>query len=331
MLELLTLFAKLKQPDGASSTDGIYAGASIPGTKHHLAKDSRGRPVVLLTSLETDTRPASLQLLNIQVEHGIRCRIAQVSGDIVDSEFTVAQCRADDLLLQRCFLDLFEAIIAALPDSPTQRDVSQAFNRMSSLFLAIERPPRRTVQGLWGELLLIVRASNPLLMAESWHNEASEQYDFASATQRIEVKTSADRSRRHYFSHEQVYPTQGLQCIVASMFLESSTAGKSLGELWDEVRNHLSGNPELRVHIDEVCLSSLGNSWQQARTLAFDEHLATKSLSLYDVCNIPRLPANYPDGVSEIRFKSDLSFATEIRHADREVTPLLESLLHIGR
>lgn len=329
MPELATLFSALAMPPGASSTDGFYSGSSIPGTTHHLAKDSRGRPVVLLTAAGTETRPASLQLQNLQVEHGVRCRIAQGSGNTVESLFTVAQCRADDSLLQRCFLDLFDAILATLPESPSQRDVSQAIDRMSTLFLAVERPPRRAAQGLWGELLLIIRAENPQLMAVSWHNEPSERYDFASGTQRVEVKTSADRSRRHHFSLEQVHPTQGLQCVVASMFLESSSAGISLGELWDQVRDILSGQAELRVHIDEVCFSSLGSSWQQARALAFDEQLALNSLGFYDVRDIPRLPEHMPDGVSEVRFRADLSLGTELQNTGRDISPLVELLLSI--
>jgi hypothetical protein len=324
MTELVTLFAELAVPLGASSADGLYSGSSVPGTQHHLAKNSRGRPVVLLSAEEFDTRPASLQLQNLQVEHGIRCRIAKGSGIPVDSHFTVAQCRTDDALLQRCFLDLFDAILAELPDSPSQREVAQAIDRMAALFLAVERPPRRAAQGLWGELLLIVRATDPQLMAESWHNEASERYDFASMTQRLEVKTSADRTRRHHFSLEQVHPSQGLQCVIASMFLESSPAGVSLGDLWDQVRDALSGQPDLRVHIDEICLSALGSSWQQARALAFDEQLAIRSLAFYDARDIPRLPLELPDGVTEVRFRSDLSQGAPIHESSRDATPLIE-------
>lgn len=329
MRELAALFGEILIPSGASTADTVYSGTSIPGTPHHLAKDGRGRPIVLLAAKETETRPASLRLQNVQVEYGIRCKIAQASGSIVQDHFTVAQCRTDDVLLQRCFLDLFDAILADLPPQPTQHAFSQLFQRMASLFLAIERPPRRRAQGLWGELLLVARVTNSVLMAEAWHNEASERFDFASGPQRLEVKTSADRARRHYFSHEQVHPAQEVQCVVASMFLEQSTAGRSLGGLWDEVRNILSGQPDLRVRIDEVCLSALGNTWQQARCLAFDEQLAITSLALYDVRDVPRLPKEVPNGVSEIRFKSDLSLATEIRHTDRETAPLVECVLSI--
>ncbi len=327
MPNLSTLFMEVAIPSGQSSASGLYLGTSIPDTPHHLARDSRGKPVVLLAADESDIRPASLQLQNFQIEHGIRCRIAQASGNTVENKFTVAQCRADDVLLQRCFLDLFDVVLAELPLQPTQRDVSQTLQRMASLFLTLERPPRRAAQGLWGELLLIVRATNPIRMAESWHNEASERFDFASGSQRLEVKTSAERSRCHHFSYEQAYPVQGVQCVVASMFLEQSTGGRSLGDLWDEVRNILSAQLDLRVRIDEVCLSSLGNTWQQACSLAFDEQLAVASLAFFDVRDIPRLQQEVPNGISEIRFRSDLSLATRIQNTDRDTAPLAVCLL----
>lgn len=326
MPELAALFESLAAPIATSSTVGSFSGTQIADSQHHLAKDGRGRPVVLLTALETDTRPASLQLENLQVDHGLQCRIGQASGDIIESRFSVAQCRTDDAVLQRCFLDLFDAILSAIPAEPSQRDIAETLQRMASLFLAIERPPRRAAQGLWGELLLIARSSDPAVIADAWHNEASERYDFASGLQRLEVKTSADRTRNHHFSFEQAHPAPSVQCVIVSMFVEQATGGRSLGDMWDEVRDLVSGAPELRVRIDEVCLAALGNTWQQARAVSFDEQLAVASLGYFDVRDIPRLPSDVPTGVTQIRFRSDVSLGTSVHDAERETVPLLELL-----
>jgi hypothetical protein len=115
--------------------------------------------------------------------------------------------------------------------------------------------------------------------------------------------------------------------VIASIFIESSTAGVSLGELWDQVRDIVSDQSALRAHVDKVCLSSLGSSWQQARGLAFDEHLAMNSLAFYDAQDVPHLPQEIPEGVSEVRFRSDLSLATHIRDSGRNTSPLVE--LHL--
>jgi len=140
MPELVELFEEVITSSDVTSTDGLYSGTTIPGTTHHLAKNNRGRPVVLLAANETEVRPASLQLQNLQVEHGVRCRIAQNSDNSVESHFTVVQCKSDDELLQRCFLDLMDAILEVLPDSPSQRNISQAIDRMAALFLASAHP-----------------------------------------------------------------------------------------------------------------------------------------------------------------------------------------------
>lgn len=307
MPQLATLFAELTNTNPNSRADNFYVGSSIPGKQHHIAKDGRGRPVILLSAVESTTRPASLKLKNLQVEHGVSCKIAQVSGTNIESSFTVAQCRTDDSLLQRSFVDLFDLILCDLADSPTQRDVSIAIDRISSLFVAIERPQQKAAQGIWGELFIISRSANPIQMIESWHSEFCERFDFALDNYRLEVKTSSSRSRVHHFSHEQTQPAEGVECLVASIFVEHSTGGKALGTLWDQVRDFASTKTDLRSKIDEVCFSALGNSWPQSRSLAFDEHLAKMSLEYFDIKNIPKLKESPPNNVSNIRFCSDLN------------------------
>jgi hypothetical protein len=197
---------------------------------------------------------------------------------------------------------------------------------MVVLFLALENPATRTVQGLWAELFLIANAREPAVAAGSWHNEAAERYDFALALWRLEVKSSGDRRRNHHFSFEQVYPAAGLNVIIASLFVERSTSGTSLGEIWDTVRTDVSANPDLRLKVDEICLRSLGNSWSDARAMIFDPQLAKQSLAFYDVQDIPRVGSQLPTGITEVRFRSDLSLGRTISQANRPVGSLLHAI-----
>ena len=327
MSELATIFHGLPLPAGGPGAGTAFAGAPIPGAPHHVGKDQRGRPAILITVDESGTRPPSILLQNLRVEHRVRCRISQSDGGLLDQRFSLVQCQSDDALLQGYFLELVQAILETLPPTPNSHVISEAIDRMATLFHALERPSTRTTQGLWGELYLIVRSSDPVLMAESWHNEACERFDFAAELQRVEVKTSADRTRNHHFSFAQTYPPECVQAIIASMFLDQSVGGRTLGELWDDARSSVTAIPELRLKIDQICLNSLGNAWQEARAIAFDEQLTSDSLRFYDVRDIPRVPADVPAGVTEIRYRSDLGLGRTAQEAGRHTSPLLDSLI----
>ena len=78
------------------------------------------------------------------------------------------------------------------------------------------------------------------------------------------MKSSSDRTRSHHFTLYQVHPPIGVQGLVASLFAESSPTGLTLGELWDRTRDLVSADPDLRLKIDEQCIHSLGEHWEEA-------------------------------------------------------------------
>lgn len=327
MSELAPIFHDLPLPAAGPHPGAAFNGAPIPNLPHHIGKDQCGRPAVLITAESSGSRLAPILLQNLRVEHGVRCRISQPDGALMDQHFSLIQCQSDDSLLQDCFLELIQALVETLPATPSAEAVSEAIDRMAALFHALEHPPTRTTQGLWGELYLIKRSSDPALMIDTWHNEASERFDFAADLQRLEVKTSGNRIRNHHFSFPQVWPPDGVQAIIASIFVEQSASGRKLGELWDHARSSVSHIPELRLKIDEICLSALGNTWQDARSVAFDHQLAAHSLAFYDVSDIPRVPAPAPLGVTDIRFRSDLALGRTIQEAARATAPLVDLII----
>jgi len=222
------------------------------------------------------------------------------------------------------------SVIELLPGDPSSNDVSNAIERIVTLFRAIESPPARSSQGLWGELFLIANARDPVAMVEAWHAQTSEHYDFAASCQRIDVKTSSDRTRIHYVSYAQVYPPRGTQAVIVSMFVERLAGGLKLGELWETAKLSVGDNADLRLKIDEICFASLGNSWEGARSLAFDERLCAASVVLFDVRDIPRVAEQVPIGVSDIRFRTSLESAVPLHLSNRPVCPLAALLTNIA-
>ena len=309
MYDLIVRFDALAVP----STDGdlsVFSGAEFGADGHaHIAKDGLARPAVLLDFQPEDTsgRPAPIALENLRVEYCVSCRISHASNKELEARFILVHCLSGERALHEYFLRTMEVLLRSLPPGTSALHVSRALESIVELFSAIRKPPSRPVRGLWGELFLIAASSDPLTLLDAWHSEPAGHFDFCSGDQRLEVKSSAERSRRHHFSFEQAYPPMGTAAFVASVFVERVGVGVSLGELWDRARDLAGDDADLRMKVERICMGTLGSSWQEAREECYDQQLAKESLAFFDVEAMPRIPESLPAGVSEVRFRSDLS------------------------
>ena len=163
------------------------------------------------------------------------------------------------------------------------------------------------MQGLWAELFLISQARQSDILVDAWHTVPEDRYDFAMDDQRIEVKSFSGNVRLHHFSLEQLHPPTCVKALVTSISVENSQAGASIGDLREKIQTRLSSNFDSLLHIDKVIALTLGDAWQQASNARFDEMLAEESLVFYETSKIPSVNPNLPTGVSEVRFRSDLT------------------------
>lgn len=127
---------------------------------------------------------------------------------------------------------------------------------------------------MWAELFLVARAPDPVAMAETWHGEDTERYDFACGQQRLEVKASAGRVRQHHFSLEQLKPPAKTRLLIASLFVEASGGGATVADLVDRIRQPLYDVPSLLLRIDSRVAAVIGDSWRDLEQQAFDFDLA---------------------------------------------------------
>ncbi len=289
---------------------GYFSAHAIPGFENHrLGKDTNGAPSLLISVREvsTRTRPSPIVLENLTVQHDVDCRIKRGDGPLEEGSFTVLRCTSQDAALHVHFLRIASPLVMLVGINPTRIEVSRIIDSLVELFRAINEAPRKSVQGLWAEIFLISGAPAADLLVDAWHVVPQDRYDFNAGSQRIEVKSATGRVRDHYFSLEQLYPPAGSHLLVASVFVERTGAGISLGDLVSKVRDRMGGNAELVAHFDRIVYQTLGNGWERALDERFDLELAQESLGFFDVAQIPRLPLELPLGVSEVRFRSDLS------------------------
>jgi hypothetical protein len=305
--DLSELFASLVLPLERPAANSFSAVTIPEAGGHRLAKDSGGSPCLLLRQPAAAAPTAPIRLQNLFVSYGVPCVIGHPGGQQEEGVFTIVRCSNADPSLFPHFLRILSPIIAMLGAAPTPAAVRRAITGLVELFQALTAPARKSVQGLWAELLLIRRAADPLSLARAWHGSPAERSDFLQGRERIEVKSSSSRQRVHHFSLAQLVPPAGARLIVASLFVEPVGGGLSLRRLSDEIRCLLASDPALLSQFDAVVYSTLGASWSDAMEECFDLELATDSLRFYDAGDIPKIEGPIPAAVADVRFTSDLS------------------------
>jgi hypothetical protein len=247
-----------------------------------------------------------MELEHLVVQHDVACRLHHLNGEVFESTFTVLRYTGDDAELRSHFVRVLGPVLLMLGPAPGRSEIYKAVDGLVALFRALGQPPRKSVQGLWGELLLIAHAANPPRLVEAWHATPGDRYDFSAGPERIEVKSASTRVRRHHFSLDQLQPPMGTDVLIASLLVESAGAGLSLAELIQHVHGRLGDLPHLSLRVDQVVSKTLGTGLSRALELRFDVELAIDSLALYDARGIPSILCDIPPAVSDVRFVVNL-------------------------
>jgi hypothetical protein len=196
------------------------------------------------------------------------------------------------------------------------------------LFRALTQASKQSTQGLWAELFLISCARDTVTMLESWRETPEDHFDFKLGHQRIEVKSTVNSVRQHFFSLEQLRPENDIQVLVASIFVQRSGAGTSIQQLLDRIRTKVQENPELLTRLDLAVATTLGSGLQTGLGEQYDEQKAISSLMFFKSQQIPSIERPIPDGISDLRFRVDLvSCLPETRVALQEANGLFKAAI----
>lgn len=305
--DLAALFESLVLPRELPTGRSLSA-APIPGLEdYRLAKDTYGSPCLLLRQPASAPRPAPIRLQNLMVSYGVPCVINHAGRQGEEETFTIIKCGSADTSLFPHFLRILSPVIASLGPQPTTAAVRRAISGLVDLFQSLTMPAKKSVQGLWAELLVIQQASDPRTLIAAWHGFPYERVDFLSGRQRLEVKSSSNRLRAHHFSLVQLTPPGNSRLVVASLFVEPVGGGLSLRRLFDDVRNLVAADPALLMQFDAAFYATLGAGWSDAMEECFDQELASQSLQFFDSTDIPKIDGPISAAVSDIRFTSDMS------------------------
>jgi Putative PD-(D/E)XK family member, (DUF4420) len=308
------LFQVIAPPENENPDKPIYAVIPVPDHQNYfVGKDRESHACLLVAGCDRPGRmQAPIRLENLDVQFDLRCQVRKEKEIERVGTFTVIRCRLLDTEIVRYFLSICETIVAMVGDRPAHRELASAVHRLAAIFQRMQKPPVRPVNGLFGELYLIWRSSNPSRALKAWRVDEAARFDFADGDVRLDVKAATGRVRAHTFSYEQCNPPPGTIAVVASLFVERVPNGISVGNLIQEIEARVAAYPDVVLKLHEVVAATLGGTLTEALGLTFDERLADSSLRFFDLRQVPGIRGALPGGVTDVHFRSDLSSAREV-------------------
>lgn len=308
-------YSSVIPPISAQDGSNHFEVNPVEGTSHKFGYDSNGFPKFFVrTDTSSQDMPNIIREL-LSVEFDVFCKYIDEEGNSSNGHFSIITLRDKDDYLCKYFVDIFTLILSKLSPKPAKLALSIEIERVISIFSALQEPPKKTLQGLWAELLVIESSHNPDTMVEAWHSDTFSKYDFSLGTDKLEVKSASGEERVHSFSLDQLNPSPNSRLLIASVFVRESGAsstGLSVKDLYDRICRRID-SVEKRIRLYEIIAKTLGNSLSKCGQNHFDYTSATDSLRFYNHKDIPAIDrANVPDNVTCVKFMSNLSYINAV-------------------
>lgn len=289
---------------------------SLAGMPHKLGTSVEGFPMFFVRTNSSSFNVQNVIRENLSVEYNVLCQIKDDDDNIKNDQFSIITLRSLEQVLQSYFIEIFTLMLRRLPLELSGRELAVEIENLISIFSALSKPPKKKIQGLWAELLVIDKSNKPETLIAAWHTTPVAKYDFISGRDKIEVKSTSSEQRIHRFALDQLNPGKNSNLIIASVIVrESGPAfdGISVKGLYQKICEHVpSINYQLKLFT--IIADTVGSDIHKLDDIKFDYTGASDSLAFFDYRDIPSiLKDNVPSKVSEVKFTSNLSGLIDIR------------------
>jgi hypothetical protein len=285
-----------------------------PGlNKHKIGLEPSNRYIsVLINSVNKNSEvfnPGGGKFLTIQYD--MICSIKSKSKGIEKNKlFSILTLKSKDEEIEDYFIDLCEIFIKKLGNNPTILEVKTQFEKLESIFTKLSKITDKSIIGLWGELFLISISNKPEYLITSWHKDAKDKIDFNDGIDKIEVKTSSKvNSRKHYFGIEQLAIYNNSKTYIGSIITTNIDNGYSINDILKKIKSKVK--PTFYEMLIEKTFDVVGDKINEINFTKYDYNMASSELLFFHGSDILK-PELIPNGVSELKFKSDLDFVKPI-------------------
>ena len=255
---------------------------------------------------------AEHDLEHISIKPLVEFRVRDSSGERKE-RVALVEAKSRDAWLVQSFLQLV-AMLFESGVQPTPNSIQQLLDDLVALFRALTQPQLKSVIGLWGELFVIYRSSDPQRLVGAWHVTPQDKFDFTEGHERIEAKTTTG-PRIHSFAHAQLSIPEGIKMTIASVVVVHQEDGMTCGDLAEGILGRLTDAAHKRKFL-EVVVRTLGEKWQNQDSERYDLEQAKLALKFFDSRIIPRVLDPIPPQVSAVKYQVDLQGVAEMTNAE---------------
>ena len=213
-VELANIFKGICPPTAEPSDKPLYAVMPVPGyASYFVGKDSESLACLLVSTTDRAGRPhPPIRLESLDAQFELHCHLKKANEPEQEGTFTVIRCRDDDSETTRYFLSVCDSLLRVLGDQPTRPSITTTVHRLAAIFQKVRRSPARPLNGLFGELYLLLRSSNAVKALGAWRANENARFDFSNGDVRLDVKTTTGRNRAAHIFVRAVQPSSGDGC-----------------------------------------------------------------------------------------------------------------------
>lgn len=267
--------------------------------------------------IKTQNEQKGWNLKHLEIKHNRECNLKLGSKTIKDY-FSSIECKTSDVENQKLFWKFIELI--EFDGDFDEIKINNIVQIALEFFQVLQKPPKKTIQGLYTEVLVIAMSKNPDVFLQAWHSDSLEPFDFKWGKTKLEVKSTSQRQRQHLFSLNQLKKQKDEQVIFVSALVEENSSGTSINDLRTKILENLK-DKSLINKLDQVILESLGKNWEQCDKKF--SPLAEKNLKFFNKSQVPLV--DFPEEWgANTKIEIDLSTIKEMQKQEKKTNELLK-------
>lgn len=334
MSQTNVLFTTFQSLCNQTVEDGHFTVVSIDDLPHKLGVSMEGFPMFFVRTNSSASSVQNIIREILSVEYNVSCILIDEERSTLPGTFCIITLRSMDSSLQSYFIEIFTLMLQKLPSIPSNRELSVEVENLIAIFDSLINPPKKKIQGLWAEVLVIEQSANPEILINAWHSIPSAKYDFTYGRDKIEVKSTSSEERIHKFSLDQLNPSPNSRLLIASVIVRESgkaADGLSVRDLYERILARIA-DLNSRIRLYTVIAETAGSGIAALDKVYYDYTSALDSLKFYDYRKVPCISkANVPSLVSDVRFTSNLNELIDAYNNgpsinDIESSPLFRSI-----
>lgn len=299
---------------------------SIPNRiSHKIGVSKDGFPMFFIATNDRGNNAMDINLKLIQVAFQKNCELISKEGVKSNGIYTIVSLKSNSEDIVKYFINTLNFLINQLDLNPSFIQIKAELNNLVNLFRRLSKPAKKTIQGLWTELLFIDQSNDIEYVIKSWHHSKSDRYDFNDGIDKVEIKSTSKNERVHRFSLSQIEEVKKTLIIIGSTFSIETGNGLCANDLMESIKKKIS-DPSLKLKVHNIVVDTMGDKFQHVFDVYFDYNFALNSISYYDVKDVPKISSRaVPNEVTNLKFDCNLSNIDSI-NKDEITSQLLKAL-----